>query len=227
MCAHAPHALNVCLSSGGCCTDLASCRFLAQANHFEAESRRPYSFPAWNGRSSVTAPRGRVGSQISSEGPDRRRAIDEKASVVVTWPGFSVSLMSLWLIFSPTMLDFRHEELAWFNAVVAGLLLLLTVIARAPGALRAVGIASIGLWTAASPWALGIEAIEAAFSGALTGLCVLGLAIPEVRQLAHGRQSGAGSGRELLEATPERAIDVQPAAALWLKSSFIQEKHPT
>jgi len=95
--------------------------------------------------------------------------------------------MSLWLIFSPPILQFSHEEVAWVNAVLAGLLLLLTVIARAPGALRALGIASVGLWTAASAWALGIESVAAVFSGALTGLCVLALSIRELRQLAsHG-----------------------------------------
>lgn len=90
------------------------------------------------------------------------------------------ALLGAWLILSPWAVGFQAEQVAMWNFVVVGAVLLATALGAifVPKAWEEWVEVALGAWMIASPWALGYAGLETAMQNAVfSGLIVVAMAI--------------------------------------------------
>lgn len=87
------------------------------------------------------------------------------------------AVIGAWLVLSPWALSFQAEQVAMFNAVVVGALLVAVALGATlvPRAWEEWTEGALGIWLIASPWVLGFVGVRAAMANALAVGAAVGL----------------------------------------------------
>ena len=109
----------------------------------------------------------------------------KKLSFPKQWEDWASWILGIWLTLSPWALFFENEPTAVRNAVVLGLLIILTEVVEL-SVFRDweewINIV-LGIWLVASPWALGIASTAARWNFIVVGALVLVLALHQIRNM--------------------------------------------
>jgi len=110
------------------------------------------------------------------------RAMKLVFSAPKEWENWLSLGFGVWLLLSPWLLQFGHDEIAVTNALVIGFLIIVAEIFSfsALGALEELIDLILGLWLLVSPWILSVSSPAAEVNFIIVGLLALALSIYEL-----------------------------------------------